>query len=64
MKTNIGAFDGAIRVLIFIVLLANAVIQGTLAAWLWLIPGVILFATALMTWCAFYEILGINTARK
>ncbi len=64
MKTNIGSVDGGIRVLIFIVLIINAVLQGTLTAWLWVIPGAILFASALMAWCFLYEMFGITTSKN
>lgn len=63
MQKNIGSFDGAIRIAIFLALLVNAIFAGTLASWLWVIPGAILFATAALNWCLFYEILGINTLK-
>lgn len=58
MKTNIGAFDGAFRTLIFIVSVIYAVMLGQ---WLWVIPAAILFASATLMWCPLYAMLGIHT---
>ena len=55
MKTNIGAFDGFFRSLLFIIAVIFAVITGQ---WLWAIPGAILFATAILTWCPAYAAIG------
>ena len=57
MKTNVGAFDGYFRSLIFIITMLVAIMT---VQWLWLIPGVILFATAILMWCPLYAIFGIN----
>jgi len=62
MKTNIGAFDGWFRTLLFIVSLCAGVLLGGYA-WLWAIPTAILFATAVLTWCPLYEAVGINTSK-
>lgn len=58
MKTNMGAFDGAFRTLIFIVSMVVAIMTGQ---WAWMIPGVIFFASALLTWCPLYDMFGIST---
>jgi hypothetical protein len=57
MKTNVGAIDGFFRSLIFVITVIVAVIT---AQWIWLIPGTIFFATAVLTWCPLYAIIGIN----
>lgn len=58
MKTNVGGFDGAFRTLLFIVLLLMSIMTGQ---WLWVLPGIIFFATAVMQWCPLYDIVGVNT---
>lgn len=60
MKSNVGAFDGAFRTLLFIISLTVAILTGQ---WLWVLPGVIFFATATIFWCPLYEAFGINTAK-
>jgi hypothetical protein len=56
METNVNEFDGAARTLIFIIAVVYAIMTGH---WIWVIPGAILFATALLTWCPLCAILGI-----
>ena len=58
MKTNVGAVDGAFRTLLFIISLVFAIMTGQ---WLWVIPGAILFATSVLTWCPLYAMLGVHT---
>jgi len=58
MKANVSAFDGFFRALLFIVAVIWAVMTGQ---WFWLIPGAVLFATAVLTWCPVYAIFGITT---
>jgi Flp pilus assembly protein TadB len=60
MKVNIGAFDGWVRTLLFLVSVCYAILAGGYA-WLWVIPTAILFATVVLMWCPLYEVLGINT---
>jgi hypothetical protein len=62
MKTNISAFDGWFRTLLFIVSLCAAIMAGG-SLWYLVIPTTILFATALLTWCPIYEMLGLSTAK-
>jgi hypothetical protein len=57
MKSNVGAIDGFFRSLIFIITVIVAVMTGQ---WYWLIPGAILFATAVLMWCPLYAMFGIN----
>lgn len=58
MKPNLGAFDGAFRTLLFVLSVCWAVMGGS---WLWVIPGAILFATAILSWCPVYAMIGIDT---
>ena len=57
MKTNVGPFDGFFRTLLFVISIVVAILTGQ---WWWLIPGSLLFATAVLTWCPLYAVLGIN----
>lgn len=57
METNVGAFDGTFRTLLFIIAIIVAVMMDQ---WYWLIPGAILFATAMLGWCPLYAMFGIN----
>lgn len=61
MKSNMGAFDGAGRTLLFVVSICYAILSGH---WLWIIPGAILFVTAVMSWCPVYAITGIDTDKN
>jgi Protein of unknown function (DUF2892) len=58
MKSNMGAFDGAFRTLLFVLAICYAILGGT---WLWIIPTSILFASTLLSWCPIYAITGIDT---
>ena len=62
MNTNIGAFDGWFRTLLFIIAICYAILAGG-SAWVWIIPTAVLFVTAVATWCPLYEMLGINTGK-
>ena len=57
MKTNLNEFDGFFRSLLFIIAVIVAVMTGQ---WIWLIPGAVLFATAVLTWCPLYAMFGFN----
>ena len=63
MKANVGSFDGWFRTLLFIVSLCAAILIGG-KAWLWVIPTALLFGTAVLKYCALYEILGISTNKE
>lgn len=63
MKKNVGGFDGMIRTLIFITILCYAILAGTIAAWVWVIPAAIFFATAAFAWCPLYALFGWNSER-
>jgi hypothetical protein len=58
MKQNIGAHEGATRLLLFVVCMIIGIVSGS---WLWVIPGVVLFSTATLNWCPVYELFGFNT---
>ena len=61
MKANIHEFDGLFRVLLFILSVIWAVMTSQ---WISLIPGGILFATALTGWCPVYAMIGINAKKE
>lgn len=60
MKKNVGAIDGVIRILIFMIGMIYAILTG---AWYWMVPGTILLVTALVQWCPIYEVLGTGTLK-
>lgn len=63
MNTNVGGFDGVFRTLLFVVALCYAIIAGG-SAWLWIIPGAVLFATAIVSTCPIYLMLGLSTNKR
>lgn len=58
MKSNVGAIDRVIRIVLGIALIALAA-TGTIGLWGWI--GVLPLATGLIGWCPPYALLGINT---
>jgi hypothetical protein len=60
METNVGAFDGFFRTLLFIAAVVAAIMTGQ---WWWMIPTAVLFATAVLGWCPIYAIIGFNSNR-
>ncbi|MFM9816576.1 UNVERIFIED_CONTAM: DUF2892 domain-containing protein [Spiribacter pallidus] len=58
LKTNVGAVDRVIRAAVGLVLIALAVF-GQGMTWGWV--GVIPLATALVSYCPAYSLLGMNT---
>lgn len=58
LKTNEGANDRTMRVVLGLILVA-LVFFGPKTPWGWL--GLIPIATGLMGWCPLYSVLGINT---
>ena len=60
MKRNVGAVDRAIR----LVLGATVIGAGVFYQSWWGAIGVVLIATAAMSWCPPYAMLGINTCKK
>ncbi len=61
METNVGAFDGYFRALLFVLAVIFAVLTGQ---WVWLIPTGILFITAALSWCPIYAITGFNSNKS
>jgi hypothetical protein len=60
MKTNVGATDKFIRIVLGIVLIVLGVIN---TAWLLVIIGLIPLITGLIGYCPLYTLLGINTCK-
>ena len=58
MKRNVGGIDRILRIVVGAALMILAA-TGTVGWWGWL--GVIPLATGLMSFCALYTFLGINT---
>ncbi len=58
MKKNIGKIDRIIRLVVGVVLVANAFV-GWQSPWGWI--GVILIATAFMNFCPVYPLLKLDT---
>ena len=58
MKGNVGGIDRILRIVVGAALMILAA-TGTVGWWGWL--GVIPLATGLMSFCALYTLLGINT---
>ena len=61
MKSNMGAIDRGLRILVGIVLI-GLTLAGTIGVWGWL--GVVPLLTGSLGLCPLYSILGINTACK
>lgn len=63
MTKNVGGLDKIIRLVLGVALLSMFFwAEGTLK-WVGLV-GIIPLFTALIGWCALYQIFGINTAKK
>ncbi len=58
MKSNVGGIDRILRAVLGLVLIALAA-TGTIGLWGWI--GVVLVATAAISFCPLYPLLGINT---
>lgn len=58
MKKNVGGIDRGLRVAAGVVLVVLAA-MGHIGAWGWL--GLVAIATALISFCPLYTLLGINT---
>ncbi len=61
MKPNIGNLDGALRVIIGMVLIFGA-LEGSWAPWGWI--GVVPVVTASLKYCPLYSMLGMSTCGK
>ena len=60
MNKNIGTVDRAIRGIVGVALIALT-LTGYLGLWGWL--GIVPLATALLSWCPAYTLLGFKTCK-
>ena len=60
MKRNVGSADRVIRLVLGAVIIGAGVFYQS---W-WGAIGAVLIATAAMSWCPPYAMLGINTCKK
>lgn len=58
MKTNVGTADRVVRAALGVLLVALT-LTGTIGPWGWL--GVVLIATAAISFCPLYTLLGFNS---
>ena len=58
MKTNVGSIDRIARVLLGLLLITLAA-MGTIGMWGWI--GIVPLATAALSVCPLYSILGLST---
>ena len=58
MKTNVGSIDRIARLLIGLLLITLAAL-GTIGVWGWI--GVVLVATAALSFCPLYTVFGLST---
>jgi len=57
MKANVGGIDRILRIVVGLALVAWALMDGPVWAWI----GVVPLATGLIGFCALYPLLGINS---
>jgi hypothetical protein len=60
MKTNVGAIDRAVRIVVGVALVGWAIMGGPVWAWI----GVLPILTGAFAWCPLYIPFGISTCRK
>jgi hypothetical protein len=60
MDKNVGSVDKVVRVVVGLALIATMFV-GPQTPWGWM--GIVPLATAAMSWCPLYTLLGINTCR-
>lgn len=58
MKANVGGIDRILRIAVGLVLIALT-LTGTIGLWGWL--GLVPVATAALSFCPVYTLLGLNT---
>lgn len=58
MNPNVGTVDKVVRIVIGVGLI-SLVFVGPQTPWGWI--GIIPIATALVSWCPLYKIIGVNT---
>lgn len=57
MKQNVGGIDRVLRIVVGLALVAWALMDGPVWAWIGIVP----LATGLVGFCGLYPLLGINT---
>ena len=60
MEKNVGGLDQALRVIVGLALIAM-VFVGPQTPWGWI--GIVPLATAALSWCPLYTVLGIRTCK-
>lgn len=60
-KKNVGSLDRTLRIIIGVVLI-GLTLTGNIGAWGWI--GVLPLLTGLMSSCALYTLLGVNTCKR
>lgn len=63
MKTNVGATDKLIRIVVGIVLILVGVFSSGWSSKIWIIIGLIPLITGLIGYCPLYTVLGISTCK-
>ncbi len=58
MKANVGGIDRILRIVLGLVLI-GLTLSGTIGVWGWI--GVVPLATAAMSRCPLYTVMGMNT---
>lgn len=62
MEKNVGKTDKTIRIVVGVILLVLAyLLRSTGFMWTFIVLGVIALATAAMSFCGLYTLLGVNT---
>lgn len=60
MQANVGNIDKTLRIIIGLGLI-SLVFTGPQTPWGWI--GVVPLATAFISWCPLYKIIGVNTCK-
>lgn len=60
MKANVGGIDKVVRLVAAVALFSLFFVLEGNARWFGLV-GIVPLATALLSWCPLYTVLGINT---
>lgn len=65
MGKNVGSVDRMIRIVIGVALIAGYFFNGDGAySWLYLVGGALALATAAMSFCGLYRLIGVNTCKR
>ena len=60
MKSNVGAVDKWLRIVVGLLLIVWAVTGGPVWAWI----GVVPLATGLVNFCPLYKLIGVSTCKR